>query len=254
MFFPKIVLMYHSIVSSGDDLPRDRELGADLYDVSVQDFRQHLIRIRGVCEGDISSEDRERLKRPEIILTFDDGEMNNFLHAFPLLKEFGLSAYFFVTVDRIGKPGYMGPTELQILSLAGMTVGSHGLTHRILTGLGDDELQRELTESRKTLEAILARPVISFSIPRGFYDERVLRFTREAGYREIFVSSAAPKGKGILGRTAVKGDWTMDRFDMSLRGKIPTVEIIQDFAKRVIIRILGPGGYDRLRTQMILKK
>ena len=50
------------------------------------------------------------------------------------------------------------------------------------TVLGDDELARELTESRATLEERLGRPCRTIAYPYGDQDRRVREAAREAGY------------------------------------------------------------------------
>jgi peptidoglycan/xylan/chitin deacetylase (PgdA/CDA1 family) len=53
-----------------------------------------------------------------------------------------------------------------------ITVGSHTMTHPILTTLSAHEIEAELTESRRLLEQRLQRRVEFFCYPNGSYDER----------------------------------------------------------------------------------
>ena len=64
----------------------------------------------------------------------------------------------------------------------GVEIASHTLTHPILTLLDDEQLRRELQESRSRLEAVLGHEVRSFCYPNGNYDERVLKEAACAGY------------------------------------------------------------------------
>jgi peptidoglycan/xylan/chitin deacetylase (PgdA/CDA1 family) len=54
-----------------------------------------------------------------------------------------------------------------------ITIGSHTMTHPILTTLSAQEIETELTESRRLLEQRLQRSVQFFCYPNGSYDERV---------------------------------------------------------------------------------
>ena len=65
--------------------------------------------------------------------------------------------------------------ELRRLQDAGWEIGSHACSHPYLTRLGDDELERELGESRRRLETELGRPCRSLAYPYGDHDERVVR-------------------------------------------------------------------------------
>ncbi|HEU0175684.1 MAG TPA: polysaccharide deacetylase family protein [Blastocatellia bacterium] len=65
----------------------------------------------------------------------------------------------------------------------GVEIGSHTLTHPILTKVGDERLQRELRDSKSQLEEVLGHQVDLFCYPNGDNDERVQREVARAGYR-----------------------------------------------------------------------
>ena len=65
----------------------------------------------------------------------------------------------------------------------GVEIGSHTLTHPILTNVGDERLRRELRDSKSRLEEILGRQVDQFCYPNGDNDERVQCEVARAGYR-----------------------------------------------------------------------
>ncbi len=249
-----VILMYHGIISSRADIPPDREAGADLYDLSAQKFREQmeLIKDRGYRPSRI--EDMAVYDSRRIIITFDDGEMNNFSNAYPVLKECGFPAYFFVTTNRIGQKGYMGWKELEILSKSGMIIGSHGLTHRILTDLSEDELRTEILESKTNLEKHLNCVAHYFSVPRGFYNDDAVNIAKDVKYRRLFVSQRLTgHGDYCLPRVAVKSNWNLERFQMALAGKTPVRERIFEGVKNAAKGVLGGAGYDRLRGFLISK-
>jgi peptidoglycan/xylan/chitin deacetylase (PgdA/CDA1 family) len=251
----KIVLMYHGVIKDESERPPDREEGAGFYDIPVAAFREQMQQIT-LLTSDLVREDVGFSVGGHIpILTFDDGELNNFRHVFPILKEFGFTGYFFITTSRIGRPGYIDLHELQIMNTSGMTIGSHGVTHRILTALSAEELDRELRQSKELLEQITHKPVASFSVPRGFYDKRVLAKARSVGYTEIFVSGAAPRREeGVFGRTAVRADWDIARFELALQGRTPWEERVLDFFKNCVKGSLGPQVYDVVRRETLKRQ
>jgi peptidoglycan/xylan/chitin deacetylase (PgdA/CDA1 family) len=71
-----------------------------------------------------------------------------------------------------------GWDELKRLDPRVVTIGSHTMTHPILTSLAPDETDSELRESRATLERELARPVPLFCYPNGDLDEGTLGAAR----------------------------------------------------------------------------
>jgi len=233
-----ITLMYHGITSQNVKSPPDREAGAELYDVSVDNFRAQMLWLK----------DSDK----KTILTFDDGEMNNYKVAFPIIKEFGFDAYFFIIVKKIGKNGYMGFQELKSLIDAGMTIGSHGLSHSILTNLKDSQIIEELKASKKCLETNLGIPINDFSVPRGFCNDKIIKMALEAGYTRIFISQR-PEYLSLdcLPRIAVKTNWPLKRFQQALESHVPIGEIIGDAFKNTAKIVLRESGYNFLRRTLI---
>jgi peptidoglycan/xylan/chitin deacetylase (PgdA/CDA1 family) len=246
------ILMYHDIRGKEPTPCSCRTLGAGLYDVEEENFRRQMefLRTHGWQPVKIDAPDAAAPKN--VILTFDDGESGNFNFALPILKRMGYPAYFFILVDRIGTPRHMGWEELRQMLSAGMVIGSHALSHRILTSLTIDEVERELRESKHILEQNLAMAIEDLSIPRGFYNWAILNIAKQIGYKSIFVSDLLPgTGGNCIPRIAVKRDWTLKRFEMALAGKVPTGERLLTSAKNFGKQLLGTSGYDRARGKIL---
>jgi peptidoglycan/xylan/chitin deacetylase (PgdA/CDA1 family) len=72
--------------------------------------------------------------------------------------------------------------ELRAHSERGAQIGSHGVSHAHLTSLGDDELRRELIESKREIEEQLGTRCTDFAYPYGEHDARVRAAVRGARY------------------------------------------------------------------------
>jgi len=253
MITQPIVLMYHGIVTPQTPVPRERETGADLYDVTAENFRAQLEWLKKNLYRTVTiRKNLDAFSTREMLLTFDDGEMNNCTAALPLLKEFGFTGHFFLIAKRIGKDGYMGWEQIRRLNAEGMIIGSHGFSHEILTNLLDPQIREELSASRKYLERNLGLSIESISIPRGFCDDKIIRMAREAGYRYIFVSEKLDgAGADCFSRVAVKSSWTIDRFAQAMQGSAPIREKILVSCKNGVKKILGGGAYDWVRRMML---
>jgi peptidoglycan/xylan/chitin deacetylase (PgdA/CDA1 family) len=126
--------------------------------------------------------------RPDVALTFDDGNASDVEFALPALGERGLTATFFVVAGRLGMPGYLDEAGVASLADAGMGIGTHGLHHRPWRRLDERAIHEELVEARDRLEAIVERPVTRAACPFGAYDRRTLQALRRHGYREVYTS------------------------------------------------------------------
>jgi peptidoglycan/xylan/chitin deacetylase (PgdA/CDA1 family) len=80
----------------------------------------------------------------------------------------------------------LSPDELKRLPGFGVEVGSHTCSHAILTRVSDEQMARELTESKRLVEASVDAPCRHFSYPNGSpadFDARTRRAVVDAGYR-----------------------------------------------------------------------
>jgi peptidoglycan/xylan/chitin deacetylase (PgdA/CDA1 family) len=179
-------LLYHSVYRTLDT--------GDRYDIHAETFEDHvrIIREKGVhCippENIGNPEGRSVESGKQVILTFDDGRMDNHEIVFPILAEYAFRAFFFVNPDRVGTSGYMDWTHLADLDRHGMSIQSHGLSHRYLHLLPLRELERELKESKRAIEDRIGKQVDFLSVPGGFYSRDVTESAWSLGYRGMFTS------------------------------------------------------------------
>ncbi len=112
------------------------------------------------------------------LVTFDDGYRSIRQTALPILARFGFPAVLFVPTDFVGKQNTFDakiePEEaicdwedLRALERAGISVQSHGVSHRRFSELGPDAQNEELCLSKSTLDAELTAPVKVFAFPYG---------------------------------------------------------------------------------------
>ena len=80
--------------------------------------------------------------------------------------------------------------QLRAMESSGIDVGSHTVTHPILTRVPEDRLRRELEESRRRLEEMLGHAVTLFCYPNGGYNRIVRDGVGRAGYRLAVTSDS----------------------------------------------------------------
>jgi peptidoglycan/xylan/chitin deacetylase (PgdA/CDA1 family) len=185
------VLMYHAL--EDEDHPAGaRDPGEQLYVLTVRQFREQMEYLHR--EGFRTFFLEELLGMHEwpdkaVVLTFDDGHESNCTLALPILQQFGFKAEFFITTGWTGTPNYMTPDQINALHLAGMSIGSHGVSHDFMDDLDESEIERELRESMTALTRITGRKVTSFSAPGGRILPAVKPIAEKLGYRSVFNST-----------------------------------------------------------------
>jgi len=124
----------------------------------------------------------EPLPKNPVALTFDDGYLDNYTVAFPILHAHHFAATFFVITGAVGKPGYMTWADLRAMHADGMAIESHTVRHQNLDTLTDADLAAELTQSRAAIAAEVGQVPAALSYPGGDYDQRVAAATKVGGY------------------------------------------------------------------------
>lgn len=147
----------------------------------------------------------EVAERPEVRLSFDDGNWSDVEYALPGLTERGLEATFFVLAGRLGAAGSLDEEAVRLLHESGMRIGSHGMDHRSWRGMDEPTARRELVEARSRIAAVVGAPVTDAALPRGQYDRTTLARLRRLGYRAVFTSdrTRAPEGAWLQPRFSV---------------------------------------------------
>ena len=125
-----------------------------------------------------------------IILTFDDGYQDAFDSAFLLLQKYQLAGMFYLIVNKIGTPGYLSWEEISEMQKAGMSFGSHTLTHPDLRKLSAASLEKEIQESKTILEQKLGQQITDFCYPSGKYDDAVLQELKKANYQTAVTTNS----------------------------------------------------------------
>lgn len=221
------ILVYHSISESEIHKPKTEE---EFYALSLPKFKQQLEYLNGQGFQAIGPDDlleavkgRKDLPSKPVILTFDDGGSSNYALAYPLFKQYNLKAVFFVVCGNIGKQGFVSWDELREMSSNNILIGSHGLTHRRLTRLSDEEVKQELMDSKNILEQKLERPVKYFAVPGGFYNRRIKAIAKEAGYRGVCTSGFGVNYQGAdlfsLKRIGIRYNTSINEFRRIVLGR-----------------------------------
>ncbi|QDL07603.1 polysaccharide deacetylase [Brasilonema octagenarum UFV-E1] len=178
------ILMYHDI------LPEKQVF----FDVTPEELEQHFQTLKENGITPISLDQlmthlQTGMPLPEkpVVLTFDDGYGGHYQYVYPLLKKYGYPAVFSIYTKGVGNN--VGRTHVSWEQLKEMvanplvTIASHSVTHPAdLTVLPPEQIQKEVVESKATLEANLGIPIRYFTYPAGKYNEQVASSVQAAGY------------------------------------------------------------------------
>jgi O-antigen biosynthesis protein len=248
------ILMYHRI---GDGLGNRR------YTVRSEDFAAQMAL---VAEGGYQVIDLDALlagldgviplPAHPVAITFDDGLLDTFDRARPLLLRHSFPATFFLVTGLMGRTsewmarGRHRPASLldwhdaSSLVAEGFVVGSHSVSHPRLDTIEPARALGEIVDSKRDLEDRLGAPVRHFAYPYGSFDRNVRDLVAEAGYASAcsvqsgFNSTATDRF--ALRRIDVFGGLSLRTFARNLRfgeNDMTTARLLRYYAGRFAARV-----------------
>jgi len=131
---------------------------------------------------------KEKKKIPgrTIAITIDDGHKDNYNYIFPVLKKYNLPATMFLIVDEIGRAqnDRLSWGEIKEMQDSGLiSFSSHALGAEPLVNIkSEEELKRQIFESKRILEEKLGKEVTIFSYPEGLFNAKIKKMVIQAGY------------------------------------------------------------------------
>lgn len=126
------------------------------------------------------------LPEKPIVITFDDGYVDNYEHALPILKEYNMKATLFMISDAANTPGFVNTAQMHQMESAGFDIQGHTNHHKILTHMDPTELPDAILGGKTSMEGILGEPISYLAYPGGFNDMLVQYVTKQSGYKMAF--------------------------------------------------------------------
>lgn len=181
------ILMYHSI--------GDNEV---LFTVTPADFERQMAYLRS-CQYRViflsqlveKLSKRQKLADKTVVLTFDDGYLDNYINAWAILKKYRFPATIFLPTAYIG--GSINNSqnipikvleERQIREMVGsglVEFGSHTHTHPRLENLTEEEFVNEVRQSQEIIGGLTGQKCHLFSYPKGFFKKELTGMLRNSG-------------------------------------------------------------------------
>ena len=235
------VLMYHSIA----EIPNDRlSIFSNMFERQLHYLQKNNMKTLSLESYFTQIQQQGRISRNSVVITFDDGYLDNYTNALPLLLKYDMKASVFPVTKWIGRTNgwedYPGKTIRQTMDWvhlkewvnAGMEVGVHTVTHRSLSTLSSvAEIREELNESRKEIREHLNIEPKVVCYPYGDFDERVQEIVRQEKFsgalaildKTPFIQTDAY----AVRRTAISQHHTMRQFYIKVSPIQPLITIMQ---------------------------
>jgi peptidoglycan/xylan/chitin deacetylase (PgdA/CDA1 family) len=246
--------MYHSVGRPGER--------ATLYRVPGRRFARQLRYLRwcryhvvGLAEFLRNRREHRLPPGHSVIITLDDGYLDNFEVAYPLLRRRGFAATIFVATGLLGygrrrdEPGELDGREMltweavRDMAANGMEIASHTRSHPDLSKLGDAEILAELHGARRDLARELGSVHPGFAYPYGEFDETVSAFGRAGWPRRGVHGAVRCRATQLSAVRAQAGDHRGHGWARPLQPRTLVREV-----KQRVVRALRDPTEDALRA------
>ena len=159
------------------------------YSISTQDFETQMNYLKeqgytpiSLLEFAKARKGKFDLPAKPIIITFDDGYVDNYTNAVPIMEKYGMRGTIFIVVNEIGKKDYLSLEQLKDLEKRKIEIGSHTANHLPLATLSTEEKKSEIDKSKLLLEWKGLKTVFFMAYPNGSYDQEIEQMLEEGQY------------------------------------------------------------------------
>lgn len=150
-----------------------------------------------------------------VVITFDDGNIDVYQNAYPILDKYGFTATFYIVDRYLNGKDMISTAQVKELIQKGWEIGSHSKYHTDLMSVGAD-LETEIRQSKLDLQERLGITINSFAYPFGLANEQVIDKTIRSGYTSaVGLGEATTHGYYdifYLNRIEIQADYTMEKF------------------------------------------
>jgi peptidoglycan/xylan/chitin deacetylase (PgdA/CDA1 family) len=180
------ILMYHYVEyvkDKGDTIRESLSLTPYTFEQQVKTLADDGYTLMTNAEVADALSGKIPLPPKPIVLTFDDGYRDFYTDVYPILKKYHAKATAYIISGFLGYPNTMDARQVREIAGGGLVeIGAHTVNHAWLKGLPAPSLVYEVNQSKKTLEELTGKPVVSFAYPYGAFDVPAIQAVAAAGF------------------------------------------------------------------------
>ncbi|NME83118.1 polysaccharide deacetylase family protein [Clostridium sp. SM-530-WT-3G] len=211
------VLYYHSV---NDSVDNEVTISPSLLKKELEYIKNQGYTTLSLKEVENYILNNQPIPEKSILITFDDGYMDNYYNAYPILKELNMKATIFCITSELDGSYYLSEDAIKEMSKNNIDIESHTLNHPHLNSLTYDEQLKELTESKAKLENITGNKITAIAFPFGDYNEDSIKAAKNSGYTLAFTTNKGFASRDNnpleLDRIYVSSYYDMDTFISNL--------------------------------------
>lgn len=145
------------------------------------------------------------------LLTFDDGNVDQWENSIEVLDQYNFKALFFIMTVTVGKRNYLSEEQIRLLSQWEHYIGCHTWDHQSVNSLKTKDFHWQVERPKAYLENLTGLPIIAFAYPYGQWNEKVIPDLKKYGIKLAFQltdNSSRRYPLYSIRRLMVSGKWT----------------------------------------------
>lgn len=124
------------------------------------------------------------------VVTLDDGDLDAYTTAAPILEDLKMRGTFYIIAGRDGTQGTMTNAQVADLAARGHAIGNHTLDHPNLRKLDATELQHQIEGAQVVLQQVLGHRPHTFAYPYGRFNDAAVQAVAQSGFDLAFTVRA----------------------------------------------------------------
>ena len=191
------IMMYHMISGQLESTKKSGlRVSPDMFERHLKYFKNNGWKFIKMSELQLYENDNK-----VVAITFDDGYLDNYTNAFPLLKKYNACATLYLVIDRHKNDwsvkknpkhntGVLANEEKlsddhikEMLDSGIFELGGHTITHPYLPNTSTEDKKYEMTECKNILETTFNTKVSSFAYPFGIYNAEDVEIIKTSYYK-----------------------------------------------------------------------
>lgn len=176
------ILMYHSI---SDANPDNSLLVPPAMFKNQMDWLKNNGFTTMTMDEVVDAMNTGKVPKKPVVVSFDDGYVDNYTSAYPVLKENNMKGVFFVITDYMGETagGSMSIDMLKEMKEAGMEIESHTSNHLELNSLSREDAYASIKNGQDFLKNVIGVESKYLCYPVGRYNDTTIEIEKELGIK-----------------------------------------------------------------------
>lgn len=200
------VLMYHHVQPQSQAVDKKQtatSVDNGVFDQQIQYLTSQDYTLLTAKELVNALAAKSQLPAKSIVITLDDGYLDNYQYAYPVFKKYNVKGNFMIATGLLGGTDYMSWSNVREMAGSGLAYFTDHTWSHYAVGYGTaDKIRYEIVTAKQQLQDNTGQTIDLFTYPYGSFSDLSINILKQEGFSGAF--------------STIFGDWQCDSFIMAL--------------------------------------